>query len=116
MQLMKNNYLGGGGTQQNSSVVCWTVVSQAKSCKTKLWFELSRRRHKPADKITDDIGMTHDDLIAVLFLLGVSPVDVAAEGCLNASSVFVVLLEDGKEVESQLCHMRGFSLNPIVLG
>lgn len=71
-------------------------------------------RHKPADKITDDIGMTHDDLEAVLLLLGVSTVDVAAEGCLNASAVFVVLLEDGREVESHLCHMEGFSLNPPV--
>lgn len=71
-------------------------------------------RHKPADKITDDIGMTHDDLEAVLLLLGVSTVDVAAEGCLNASAVFVVLLEDGREVESHLCHMEGFWLNPPV--
>lgn len=61
------------------------------------------RRNKPADKITDDIGMTHDDLVAVLLLLGVSPMDVAAEGCLNASSILVVLLEDGREVESHLC-------------
>jgi len=58
--------------------------------------------------------MTHDDLIAVLLLFGVSPVDVAAEGCLNASSVFVVLLEDGREAESCLCHMKGFRLNPFV--
>lgn len=58
--------------------------------------------------------MTHDDLVAVLPLLGVSPVDVAAEGCLNASSIFVVLLEDGREVESHLCHMTGFCLNPSV--
>lgn len=46
--------------------------------------------------------MTDDDLIAVLLLLRVSAVDVAAEGCLNASSVFMVLLEDGREVESHL--------------
>ena len=58
--------------------------------------------------------MTHDDLIAVLLLLGVSPVDVAAEGCLNASSIFMVLLEDGREVESYLSHMNGFCLNPSV--
>lgn len=50
--------------------------------------------------------MTHDDLIAVLLLLGVSPVDVAPEGCLNASSIFVVLLEDGIEDESHVCHME----------
>lgn len=71
-------------------------------------------QHKPADKITDDIGMTHDDLVAVLLLLGVSAVDVAAEGCLNASSIFVVLLEDGREVESRFHHMEGFCLNPAV--
>lgn len=46
--------------------------------------------------------MTDDDLKAVLLLLGVSPVDVATERCLNASSIFVVLLEDGREVESHL--------------
>lgn len=56
--------------------------------------------------------MTHDDLVAVLLLLGVSPVDVAAEGCLNASSVFVVLLKDGREVESHLHHMKGFRFEP----
>lgn len=56
--------------------------------------------------------MTHDDLVAVLLLLGVSPVDVATERCLNASSIFMVLLEDGREVESHLCHMTGFCLSP----
>lgn len=56
--------------------------------------------------------MTHDDLIAVLLLFGVSPVDVAAEGCLNASSIFVVLLEDSRKVESHLCHIKGFCMNP----
>lgn len=44
--------------------------------------------------------MTDDDLVAVLLLLGVGAVDVSAEGGLDASSVFVVLLEDGREVES----------------
>lgn len=58
--------------------------------------------------------MTHDDLIAVLLLLRVSAVDVAAEGCLNARSIFVVLLEDGREVESHFCQMKGFCQNPSV--
>lgn len=57
--------------------------------------------------------MTHDDLVAVLLLLGVSPVDVAAEGCLNASSIFVVLLEDGREVESHRCHMKRVLCEPL---
>lgn len=57
--------------------------------------------------------MTHDDLIAVLLLLGVSPVDVAAEGCLNASSIFMVLLEDGREVESHPCHMKEVLSEPL---
>lgn len=70
--------------------------------------------HKPADEITDDIGMTHDDLVAVLLLLGVGPVNVAAEGCFNARPVFVVLLEDGTKVEGHLCQMSGFCLNPSV--
>lgn len=43
--------------------------------------------------------MTHDDLVAVLLLLGVGAVDVAAEGSLDASPVFVILLEYGTEVE-----------------
>lgn len=43
--------------------------------------------------------MTHDDLVAVLLLLGVGAVDVAAEGGLDASPVFVILLEDGTEGE-----------------
>lgn len=58
-------------------------------------------QHKPADEIADDIGMTHDDLVAVLLLRGVGPVDVVAEGSLNASPVFVVLLEYGTEVETR---------------
>lgn len=58
-------------------------------------------QHKPADKIADDIGMTHDDLVAVLLLLGVGPVDVVAEGSLNASPVLVILLEYGTEVETR---------------
>lgn len=57
--------------------------------------------------------MTHDDLIAVLLLLGVSPVDVAAEGCLYASSIFMVLLEDGIEVESYLCHRKRVLPEPL---
>lgn len=57
--------------------------------------------------------MTHDDLIAVLLLLGVSPVDVAAEGRLNASSILVVLLEDGRDVESHFCHMKGVLSEPL---
>lgn len=56
--------------------------------------------------------MTHDDLIAVLLLLGVSPVDVAPEGCLNASSIFVVLLEDGIEDESHVCHRKRAQSEP----
>lgn len=43
--------------------------------------------------------MTHDDLVAVLLLLGVRTVDVVAEGSLDASPVFVILLEYGTEVE-----------------
>lgn len=65
-----------------------------------------RPQHKPAHKIADDIGMTHDDLEAVLLLLGVGAVDVAAEGCLNAGPIFVVLLEDGREVERHLQHKK----------
>lgn len=57
--------------------------------------------------------MTHDDLVAVLLLLGVSPVDVAAEGGLNASSVFMVLLEEGTSVEIHRNHMTGFCLEPL---
>lgn len=45
--------------------------------------------------------MTHDDLVAVLLLLGVGPVDVVAEGSLNASPVLVILLEYGTEVETR---------------
>lgn len=57
--------------------------------------------------------MTHDDLEAVLLLLGVGAVDVAAEGCLNAGPIFVVLLEDGREVERHLRHKkRGLQQNP----
>lgn len=55
--------------------------------------------------------MTHDDLIAVLLLLGVRPVDVAAESGLNASSIFVVLLENSGEVERH-GHVTGVVRTP----
>lgn len=45
--------------------------------------------------------MTHDDLVAVLLLRGAGPVDVVAEGSLNASPVLVVLLEYSTEVETR---------------
>lgn len=57
--------------------------------------------------------MTDDDLIAVLLLLRVSAVDVATEGCLNARSIFMVLLEDGREVESHLCQMKRVLSEPL---
>lgn len=55
-------------------------------------FSLPRETNTPAHKIADDIGMTDDDLVAVLLLLGVSAVDVAAEGSLDPGPVLVVLL------------------------
>ena len=49
----------------------------------------------PAHKVADDVGVAHDDLVAVLLLFGIGPVDVAAEGGFDASPVLVVLLEGG---------------------
>lgn len=50
------------------------------------------RSNTPAHKIADDIGMTDDDLIAVLLLLDISAVDVAAESGFDPGAVLVVLL------------------------
>lgn len=36
--------------------------------------------------------MTHEDLIAVLLLLGVGPVDVVPEGSLDPGSILIILL------------------------
>ena len=73
-----------------------------------------RLRDQPADEVSDDVGVAHDDLVAVLLLLGVGAVDVAPEGCLDTSSIFVVLLEEGREVESCPCHMTGLMYDAAV--
>lgn len=48
--------------------------------------------HLPTNNITDDIGVTYEDLVAVLLLLGISSVDVVPEGSLNPGSIFIILL------------------------
>lgn len=59
--------------------------------------------------------MTHDDLVAVLLLLGVRTVDVVAEGSLDASPVFVILLEYGTEVEICPDHVIGSTLSQCMM-
>lgn len=46
----------------------------------------------PAHDVADDVGMADEDLIAVLLLLGVCPVDVVPEGSLDPRSIFIILL------------------------
>lgn len=46
----------------------------------------------PAHDVTDDIGVADEDLITVLLLLGISPVDVVPEGSLDPRAIFVILL------------------------
>lgn len=46
----------------------------------------------PAHDVADDVGVTHEHLVAVLLLLGVRPVDVVPEGGLDPGSVLVILL------------------------
>lgn len=46
----------------------------------------------PAHNVADDVGVADEDLITVLLLLGVCPVDVVPEGGLNPGSVFIILL------------------------
>lgn len=46
----------------------------------------------PAHNVADDIGMADEDLITVLLLLGICPVDVVPEGGLDPGSIFVILL------------------------
>lgn len=47
----------------------------------------------PADDVADDVGVAHEDLVAVLLLLGISSMDEVSKSSLNASSIFVILLE-----------------------
>lgn len=44
----------------------------------------------PAHDVADDVGMSDEDLIAVLLLLGVCPVDVVPEGGLDPRSIFII--------------------------
>lgn len=45
----------------------------------------------PAHDVANDIGVADEDLIAVLLLLGVRPVDVVPEGSLDPRSIFIIL-------------------------
>lgn len=51
-----------------------------------------RKLQCPTNNIADDIGVTYEDLVAVLLLLGISSVDVVPEGSLNPGSIFIILL------------------------
>lgn len=44
--------------------------------------------------------MAYEDLIAVLFLLGISSVNVVPEGSLNPGSIFIILLRAEQGVVS----------------
>lgn len=52
----------------------------------------SAHQPSPAHDVADDVGMAHEDLVAVLLLLGVGPVDVVPEGSLDPGSILVILL------------------------
>lgn len=56
----------------------------------------------PAHDVADDIGMADEDLIAVLLLLGVCPVDVVPESGLDPCSIFIILLG----AEEGIMHME----------
>ena len=51
-----------------------------------------RQDPSPAHDVANDIGVADEDLIAVLLLLGVRPVDVVPEGSLDPRSIFIILL------------------------
>lgn len=50
----------------------------------------------PAHDVADDVGVADEDLVTVLLLLGVCPVDVVPEGGLDPGSIFVILLGAGQ--------------------
>jgi hypothetical protein len=49
--------------------------------------------HSPADKVTYDIRMTHQDLIAVLFLRYISSVEILPKRSFNPSTILKKLLK-----------------------
>ena len=51
-----------------------------------------RQDPSPAHDVANDIGVADEDLIAVLLLLGVRPVDIVPEGGLDPRSIFIILL------------------------
>lgn len=46
----------------------------------------------PAHDVADDVGVAYEDLVTVLLLLDIRPVDVVPKGGLDPGSVFVILL------------------------
>ena len=50
-----------------------------------------------ADKVSDDVGVAHDDLDRVVLLIDLRAVDVLPEGGLDPSAVLMKGLENDKE-------------------
>jgi len=50
-----------------------------------------RKLQCPAHNVADDIGVADEDLVTVLLLLGICPVDVVPEGSLDPGSIFIIL-------------------------
>lgn len=63
--------------------------------KPSLRWELQR----PTDEVANDVAMTHQNLVAVLLLLGIGTVEVLSEGALDACSVLEVFLLVGRKGE-----------------
>lgn len=59
-----------------------------------------RELQRPAHDIADDVGVTDEDLIAVLFLPGVCSVDVVPERSLDPGSVLIILLRAERGIVS----------------
>lgn len=49
--------------------------------------------HLPTYKVSNNISMTNNNLIAVLFLLNFSPVEKLSEGCLYSGTILKELLK-----------------------
>lgn len=52
--------------------------------------------HLPTYKVSDNISVTNNDLIAVLCLLNFSPMEKLSEGCLYSRTILKELLKINK--------------------
>lgn len=79
------------GPERHSAIGPDHQVGDAAVVKGEAKPALWRKLQCPTHDVADDVGVADEDLVTVLLLLGVCPVDIVPEGGLNPGSIFVIL-------------------------